>query len=226
VVAKLSVTNKRMKIIVTGSTGTVGSELVRQAVADNDIEEVILLARNQSEIKHPRIRQIIHKHFTDYSGLENIFKEADACIWCLGISQTTVSRGDYFAITYDYAVAAAKAILAANPSITFLFLSGQGADSSETSKVRFAKVKGQTENALRAMNFKQLLIFRPGGIYPVTKNRNLTVNKKIELALIRLMRLIAPWTVVNTDVLAKAMLKSLKQDVGQVILSHKMIRAL
>lgn len=107
-----------------------------------------------------------------------------------------------------------------------IIVTGQGADSSEKSRVRFAKVKGQTENALRAMNFKKLLIFRPGGIYPVTKSNTLSANKKLELALIRLMKLILPGMVVNTDMLAKAMLKSLKQDIGQVILSHKVIRAL
>ena len=215
-----------MKIIITGSTGTVGSELVREAVADNDIEEVILLARKPSEIKHPKIREIIHKNFLDYSGLENIFMETDACLWCLGISQTKVSKDDYFIITYDYAVAAAKAMLAANPAITFLFLSGQGADSTEKSRVRFAKVKGQTENALRAMNFRKLIIFRPGGINPVSKSKNVSINKKFEFLFIQLMKVIVPWAVVNTDVLAKAMLKSIKQDNGQVILSHKMIRQL
>ena len=215
-----------MKIIITGSTGTVGSELVREAVADNDIEEVILLARKPSEIKHPKIREIIHKNFLDYSGLENIFRETDACLWCLGISQTKVSKEDYFIITYDYAVAAAKAMLAANPAITFLFLSGQGADSTEKSRVRFAKVKGQTENALRAMNFRKLIIFRPGGINPVSKSKNVSINKKFEFLFIQLMKVIVPWAVVNTDVLAKAMLKSIKQDNGQVILSHKMIRQL
>ena len=215
-----------MKIIITGSTGTVGSELVREAVADNDIEEVILLARKPSEIKHPKIREIIHKNFLDYSGLENIFMETDACLWCLGISQTKVSKDDYFIITYDYAVAAAKAMLAANPAITFLFLSGQGADSTEKSRVRFAKVKGQTENALRAMNFRKLIIFRPGGINPVSKSKNASLNKKFEFLFIQLMKVIVPWAVVNTDVLAKAMLKSIKQDNGQVILSHKMIRQL
>jgi len=215
-----------MKIIITGSTGTVGSELVREAVADNDIEEVILLARKPSEIKHPKIREIIHKNFLDYSGLENIFRETDACLWCLGISQTKVSKEDYFIITYDYAVTAAKAMLAANPAITFLFLSGQGADSTEKSRVRFAKVKGQTENALRAMNFRKLIIFRPGGINPVSKSKNVSINKKFEFLFIKLMKVIMPWAVVNTDVLAKAMLKIIKQDNGQVILSHKMIRQL
>jgi len=215
-----------MKIIITGSTGTVGSELVREAVADNDIEEVILLARKPSEIKLPKIREIIHKNFLDYSGLENIFMETDACLWCLGISQTKVSKDDYFIITYDYTVAAAKAMLAANPGITFLFLSGQGADSTEKSRVRFAKVKGQTENSLRAMNFRKLIIFRPGGINPVSKSKNVSINKKFEFLFIQLMKVIVPWAVVNTDVLAKAMLKSIKQDNGQIILSHKMIRQL
>ena len=215
-----------MKVIVTGSTGTAGAEVVRQAVADNDIDEVILLARKPTETIHPKIRQIIHQNFLDYNGLQGVFKEADACIWCLGISQTQVSKEDYFTITHDYAVAAAKAMLAANPSMSFLFLSGQGADSSERSSVRFAKVKGQTENALKAMKFKHLIIFRPGGIYPVNKSKSLSLHKKFEMSFIRLMKATAPWTVINTDELAKAMLKSLKQPAGQVIISHKMIKAI
>ena len=215
-----------MKIIITGSTGTVGSELVRQAVADNDIQEVILLARNPTDTKHPKIREIIHKNFLDYSGLENVFKEADACLWCLGISQTRVSKEQYFVITYDYAVAAAKAMLAAKPDITFLFLSGQGADSSEKSRILFARVKGQTENALRAMPFKRLLIFRPGGIHAVSRQRNMPAQKKFERMFVKAMKVLIPWTVVDTDVLAKAMLKSIKQDNGTVIIDHKTIRQL
>ena len=215
-----------MKVIVTGSTGTVGAEVVRQAVTDDDIEELFLLARKPTETIHPKISQIIHKNFLDYNGLESVFKEADACIWCLGISQTQVSKEDYFTITHDYTVAAAKAMLAANPSISFLFLSGQGADSSERSSVRFAKVKGQTENALKAMNFKNLIIFRPGGIYPVNKGKDLSLHKRFEISFIRLMKTIVPWTVIDTDELAKAMLKSLKQPAGNVIISHKMIKAI
>ena len=215
-----------MKIIITGSTGTVGSEVVRQAVADDDIEQVILIARRPTEINHPKIREIIHKNFLDYSGFESTFREADACLWCLGISQTSVSKEEYFVITYDYAVAAAKAMLAANPSITFLFLSGQGADSTEKSRVRFARVKGQTENALRAMNFRKLLIFRPGGIYAVTRGNHMSTQKKLETLLVRAMKLIIPWTVVDTDVLAKAMLKSIKVNNGPVIIDHKAIRQL
>jgi uncharacterized protein YbjT (DUF2867 family) len=215
-----------MKIIITGSTGTVGAEVVRQSVADNDIEQVILLARNSSDTKHPKIREIIHKDFLDYSGLENVFKEADACLWCLGISQTRVNRAEYFVITHDYAVAAAKAMLSANPSITFLFLSGQGADSTEKSKIPFARIKGQTENALRAMNFKKLLIFRPGGINAVTRGKNMPAQKKFETIVVRLMKAVIPWAVIDTDVLAKAMLKSVKENMALAIIDHKALRRL
>jgi uncharacterized protein YbjT (DUF2867 family) len=226
VVAELFVISIDMKIIITGSTGTAGSEVARQAVADDDIEQVILIARKPTHIRHPKIREIIHQNFLDYSGLENVFKEADACIWCLGISQTQVTKEEYFVITHDYAVAAGKAMLAANPSITFLFLSGQGADTTEKSRVRFARVKGQTENVLRAMNFKKLLIFRPGGINAVTRPDKMSAHKKFETVLVSVMKAIIPGTVVDTDVLAKAMLKTIKQDTGLVIIDHKTIRRL
>jgi uncharacterized protein YbjT (DUF2867 family) len=215
-----------MKIIVTGATGTVGSEVVRQAITDDSIEQVTVLARKPAETKHTRIREVIHKDFLNYSGLENIFRENDACIWCLGISQSRVSKSDYFTITYEYAVAAGKAMLQSNPGITFLFLSGEGADSSEKSRVRFAKVKGQTENALKKMPFKNLIIFRPGGIYPVVRSKNETTYKKMEISVIRLMKLFAPFSVVNTDVLAKAMLKSIKINSGSMTYGHKSITQL
>lgn len=213
-----------MKIIVTGATGTVGSEVVRQAVADPSIEQVTILARRSPKVKHPKIREIIHKDFLHYDGLEEMFRESDACIWCLGISQTRVNKDEYFTITYEYAVAAARAMLAANPSITFLFLSGQGADSTEKSRVRFARVKGQTENELMKMDFQNLIIFRPGGIYPVTRSVDETLYKKFEISFIRLLKFLAPFSVVDTDVLARAMLKIIGQKKAKVILGHNAIQ--
>src|SRR5436190_24183802 len=106
-----------MKIIVTGATGLVGAEVIRQAILDNGITEINAIARKPLELNHQKLKTIIHKDFLDYSSLTELFKSCDACLWCLGISQSQVSKEEYHTITYSYAVEAAKAMLNANPSI-------------------------------------------------------------------------------------------------------------
>jgi len=120
-----------MKIIVTGATGLVGAEVLRLAINDKEIEQVTALTRRPSIIQHPKIRTVLHNDFLNYAGLDDLFKEHDAIIWCLGISVSQVKKEQYHVITYDYATAAAKAILKANPAMHFIFLSGEGADPSE-----------------------------------------------------------------------------------------------
>src|SRR5690349_19807852 len=100
-----------MKIILTGATGMVGSEVLRQAIADPGISEVTAITRSSPGISHPKLSVIIHKDFLNYTGLEDVFRSHDACLWCLGISQTLVSREEYEVITYDYALAGATAML-------------------------------------------------------------------------------------------------------------------
>ncbi|MBL0146466.1 MAG: NAD(P)H-binding protein [Chitinophagaceae bacterium] len=155
-----------MKLLITGATGMAGSEVIRQALLDDSITQIIALARKPLEISHPKITTVFHTNFLNYEGLSNIFTECDACIWCLGISQLQVSPTQLAVITYDYAVAAAKAMFVANPAIQFVFLSGNGADKTEKSKIPFARLKGKTENALLQIGFKHLMLARPDAIWP------------------------------------------------------------
>jgi uncharacterized protein YbjT (DUF2867 family) len=215
-----------MKVLITGATGMVGSEVVRQALDDPFVTQIFLLIRRQSEFNHPKIKQIIHNDFTSYAGLENIFKETDACIWCLGISQSRVSKNQYYLITHDYVVHAARAMVAANPDISILFLSGEGADSKEKSRVRFAKVKGQAENSLIKLNPKKLFIFRPGGITATTRSKSEGAYKKFEILMVKIMGAVFPWSVISTKELALAMLKVAKQGYSKTILSHRDIKNL
>ncbi|MCX6236741.1 MAG: NAD(P)H-binding protein [Bacteroidia bacterium] len=213
-----------MKILIFGATGTAGSEVVRQAISDPEITLVSVVVRKPFDFNYPKMQTIIHHDFLDYKEMLPAFREADACIWCLGISQTKVGKEQYFIITHDYAVAAAKAMLSVNPQISFVFLSGQGADSSEKSKVLFARVKGQTENALKSLPFKHYFIFRPAGIVPVTKQKNLAFMKKAEFSLLKFMAMILPIFTISTVQLAKAMLILIKKGDKFKLLENENIK--
>ena len=90
-----------MKIIVTGATGLVGAEVLRQAILDETIEEITAIVRRPLSLQHPKIKTIIHQNFLDYSTLSDVIKKHDAFLWCLGISQSQVSKEEYQTITYD-----------------------------------------------------------------------------------------------------------------------------
>jgi uncharacterized protein YbjT (DUF2867 family) len=215
-----------MNLLVTGATGLVGAEVVRQAIIDDDISQVTCLVRREGTIQHPKLKYIVHNNFLDYSSMVDLFRQQDACIWALGVSQTQVSKEKYHEITHDYAVAAAKALVIANPEITFLFVSGDGADPTETSKTLFARVKGKTENALLRMNIKKLIIARPGAIRPVHRNKNAPFVYKLILPLFPIMQMLTPSKVINSVKLALALLFLLKKNMTKQILENPDLQAL
>lgn len=195
-----------MKIIVTGGTGMAGSELIRQAVIDDDITEIIALVRRPMEITHPKITTVIHHDFLNYETIKEKFTDCGACIWCLGKSQLQVSKAQLAVITYDYTIAAAKAMLEVNPSIHFVFLSGNGADRTEKSKVPFARLKGRAENALLQSGLQKVTIARADAIWPKHKNKNAPFAYKLGFPFYPLIEKFAPSKIIGSVQLAKALL--------------------
>lgn len=215
-----------MKIIVTGATGLVGAEVLRQAILDKDVEEITALVRRPIDISHPKIKTVIHSDFLNFSGLEDLFKSYDAMVWALGISQTQVSKQQYEVITYDYTMAAANAIQKSNPEIAFLFVSGGGADSTEKSSTIFARVKGKTENALIKLEPKKLYCVRPAGIKPIHKNPNTSFLNKLFIPLFPIFEILTPNFVIASDKLAIAILRILKNGSDKIIIENKELKEL
>jgi hypothetical protein len=73
----------------------------------------------------------------------------------------------YYHLTYDLTLAAAQSLVQANPAMTFCYVSGEGTDSTENGRLRWARVKGKTENALLRLPFKAAYMLRPGYIQPL-----------------------------------------------------------
>ena len=67
-----------MKIIITGATGMVGSEVLRQAIADNDITAITAIVRKPLTISNAKLETVLHHDYLNYSSLTEIFKTHDA----------------------------------------------------------------------------------------------------------------------------------------------------
>jgi uncharacterized protein YbjT (DUF2867 family) len=210
-----------MKLLLTGATGTAGSEVLNQALLDPSIERVIVLTRKPLQVEHQKLSTVIHTDFLHYDEVKDSIALCDACIWCLGISQSQVTKEQYHVITYDYAVAAADAFWKLHPTGTLVFLSGAGADSNEKSRTLFARVKGKAENALIKMNGAHLVVARPGGIKPVRLNPNTSWMNKAMVPLFPIMEWLVPNLVTPATTLAKAMIQCIKKKPEQTILENK-----
>ena len=97
----------------------------------------------------PQLRTIQHQSFDDYSAIADAFAGVDACLYCLGKSSTQVSgEAEYRRLTYDYALAAARAVWRGSPDAVFQFISG--ASTRIDSRYMWARVKAETERDLLA----------------------------------------------------------------------------
>ena len=76
-------------------------------------------------------------------------------------------EADYRRVTYDLTMAAARTLATLNPNMTFIYVSGAGTDSSGRGRSMWARVKGETENALLRLPFKAAYMFRPALIQPL-----------------------------------------------------------
>src|SRR5499427_3896406 len=70
-------------------------------------------------------------------------------------------------ITYDLTLSAAAVLAKASPGMTLIYVSGAGTDSTEKGRSMWARVKGKTENALLAIPFEAVYMFRPAFIQPL-----------------------------------------------------------
>src|SRR5580698_4000842 len=156
-----------MRTILFGATGMVGQGVLRECLADPDITQVLVIGRSSIGQSHPQLREIIHKNFEDFSPLEAELSGYDACFFCLGVSSAGMSEPAYRHVTYDFTLAAAKLLAQLNPNLTFIYVSGMGTDSTEKGRTMWARVKGETENAILRLPFKAAYMFRPGGIEPL-----------------------------------------------------------
>lgn len=164
--------HKELKVIVTGSTGMVGEGVLHRCLINNNVSEVLVINRKPCGVSHPKLKEIIHTNFYDFSPIANSLKEYNACFFCLGISSLGISEEEYYKITYTLPMHLAGILAGINPEMTFTYVSGMGTNSSEKGGSHWSRVKGKTENDLKKLPFKQVFAYRPGFIKPISGLKN------------------------------------------------------
>jgi uncharacterized protein YbjT (DUF2867 family) len=201
-----------MNVIITGATGMVGKGVLLECLDHDSIEKVLIIGRNPLGMQHPKLEELIHKDFNDFSNCKDQLNGYDACFFCMGISSVGMKEDAFNRITHDLTLSLAKTLVEIRPGMTFNYVSGKGTDSSEKGKIMWARVKGKTENELLNLGFKQAFMFRPNAIIPLrgikSKTKSYQFIYDYFMWLVKLIKTFAPNSVVNTTQMGLAMINS------------------
>ncbi|MEU9370901.1 NAD(P)H-binding protein [Streptomyces avermitilis] len=204
-----------MKVVLFGASGMVGQGVLRACLEDPEVTEVVAVVRRPLGRDAQKLREVVHADFTNLAPVAADLAGADACFYCLGVSAAGRSRPEYEEITYTYAVEAARVVAARSPHLTFVYVSGEGTDSTEQGRVFWARVKGRTENVLLAMDM-HAYAFRPGWIQPVhgetSGTRWYRLFYRLTAWLYPLLRRVVPRYVTSTEHLGRAMIAAARLD--------------
>jgi uncharacterized protein YbjT (DUF2867 family) len=141
-----------------------------------------------------------------------------------------MKEADYRRVTYEFTLAAARTLARLNPEMTFVYISGAGTDSTERGRSMWARVKGETENALLKLPFRAAYMFRPGTIAPLHGIKSKTRAYRVFYAI---AGPVLPWGyrrwpkyVTTTEQLGRAMLVAAKRGAAKRVLETKDINNL
>jgi uncharacterized protein YbjT (DUF2867 family) len=203
------------RIVIVGGTGMVGGHAVRYALEHPAVATVTTIGRRNLPISNPKLKQVLHEDFAYCSALAEPLSGQDATIFCLGTYTGSVPDAQFRTITVGYTVEFARVFHSSSPDASFSFLSGRGADPRGRSRLAFARYKGEAENALLAMGFPRLYIFRPAYIYPVEPRKEPNFSYRFMRTIYPVFRVLFPNQAIRADVLAQAMLEVVVPGTGE-----------
>ncbi|WP_342708253.1 epimerase [Bradyrhizobium sp. B124] len=219
-----------MKVILFGATGMVGQGVLRECLLDPGVERVLAVGRSPTGQRDPKLVELIHDDFVDYSAIEPQLTGHDACFFCLGVSSIGMDETRYRHLTYDITLAAATTLARLNPGMVFTYVTGRSTDSTEQGPLMWARVKGKTENDLLKLPFKAAYMFRPAGIQPLHGVRSKTGwVQAIYVAtspLLSFLVHVAPSYMTTSEQLGRAMLKVARDGYPRPVLESEDINSL
>lgn len=146
-----------MRAIIIGATGATGKSLLPLLTEHSEIERIDCFGRRNPDFSHPKL----YAHQIDFARIDTWRNEVqgDVLFACLGTTlKAAGSKEAQWAIDYKANLEFAKAARE-NGVHTLVLISASGANSA--SRLFYQRMKGELEQAIIALNFPHLIIFRP-----------------------------------------------------------------
>lgn len=199
---------KKLRVIITGSTGMVGEGVLHECLQHPDVEKVLVINRKPCGYTHPKLKEVIHANFFNLQPIADDLKGYNACMFCAGISSVGKTEEEYYHFTYNMTMSVAQVLVDLNPDMVFCYVSGASTDSTEKGRVNWARVKGKTENDLMKLSFKEVYNFRPGFMMPTPGLRNVQKLYTYLAWLYPVLKVVAPNSVSTLREQALAMINA------------------
>ena len=194
-----------MKALIIGATGATGKDLLSQLLADDTYAEVHCFVRKPLALTHPKL----HAHVVDFETPEAWadLVRGDVAFSCLGTTLAVAgSKEAQWRVDYDYQYHFAQQCKA-NGVPTFVLVSAAMANAQ--SKMFYNRMKGQLEDAVKALGFSRLLIFQPSVLVRKGSDRK---GEQLGLKMIVLLNkigLFKRYRPMPTEILAEKMLSAI-----------------
>lgn len=203
------------KVLLAGATGLVGGQLLHALLADPNVAEVHALVRRPLALRHPKL-QI---HTVDFRQLPAL-PPVDELYLALGTTiKVAGSKQAFRAVDLDANLAVAQAAFAAGARRIGLVSAGS---ANAHSAMFYTRVKGELEDALKAMPFEALVIAQPSLL--LDHREGLGQPTRIgELIAIPVAKLLAPilpgaYKPVHAQAVAQALVRTVPAAKGVVVL--------
>ncbi len=146
--------------LLLGASGLVGSHCLKTLLARREYQVVTAPVRRLLPIEHPKLVQ----HIVDFEQLEDRagLLKAEDVYCCLGTTMKKAGSQESFTrVDHDYPLEIAR-LAVRQGTRRFLLVSALGADPG--SRIFYNRVKGRVEEAISALTFEAVHIFRPSMI--------------------------------------------------------------
>jgi uncharacterized protein YbjT (DUF2867 family) len=148
---------KEQRVLLLGSTGLVGSYVLDDLIDLDRVSKVYAPTRRSLPVTHSKLENPII-NFDELKNSDSFF-QVDVCICCLGTTIKKAGSQEAFKkIDHDLVISTARNVHE-NGCENFFVISSVGADSKSSNF--YLKTKGEMEENLRKIGFKNLQIINP-----------------------------------------------------------------